>query len=82
MGRVGKGYRLVTQTDTTAQMVKPKTFSFGFFLLWTLLTGVGLILYPAYYLAKRDEQRYLSVDEAGELTILAQDGERVKSVLV
>jgi hypothetical protein len=70
--RVADGYRVLSQTETTAQLVKPKTFAFGWFLLWTLLTGVGLILYPAYYLAKRDRQLYLTVDDRGTVTVASQ----------
>lgn len=57
---VGKGYRVVSQTSTTAQLVSPKTFSRGWMLFWTLCSfGTIFWLYPLYYLTKRDKQIYL-----------------------
>lgn len=50
---VKQGYRVVSQTDTAAQLVKPKVFSFVWFVL---MLGV---FYLPYYLAKRDKQVYL-----------------------
>jgi predicted amidophosphoribosyltransferase len=62
------GYRVVSQTDTTAQMVKPRVFSCLWSLLWLLFFGIGLIIYILYYLSKRDGIIYLSVDRNGQLT--------------
>ena len=71
--RVRRGYRVLAQTDTTAQVVKPKRFSIVAFLFWSIISlGLGLILYPAWYLAKRDRQHYLSVDEYGQLEVTSQ----------
>ena len=44
-----KGFRVVSQTDTTAQLMKPKSFSFLWAFLWFLLFGFGLIVYLLYY---------------------------------
>lgn len=66
-GYVKKGFRVVSQTDTTAQLVKPKTFSFLWALLWFLLLGVGLLVYLIWYWAKRDETIYLEVDDKGRV---------------
>ena len=58
---VSRGYRVVSQTDTTAQLVKPKRFS----LLWFfILLG---ILYVPFYLFARDRQVYLEVDKYGRV---------------
>ena len=62
---LAQGYRVLSQTDTTAQLVKPKQFGTLWFILW-LLTGVLWIVYLAYYLAvKREGKVYLQVDPQG-----------------
>lgn len=62
-----KGYRVVSQTDTTAQLVKPKTFSFLWAIIWFLALGIGLLVYLIYYWSKRDQTVYLEVDEKGNV---------------
>jgi protein-S-isoprenylcysteine O-methyltransferase Ste14 len=66
------GFFVRTRTATTAQPVKPKKFSFIWALLWLLLFGVGLIVYLIYYAAKRDEGRYVEVDEYGNVKATRQ----------
>lgn len=62
---LAQGYRVLSQTDTTAQLVKPKQFGTLWFILW-LLTGVLWIVYLVYYLAvKREGRVYLQVDPSG-----------------
>ena len=61
-------YRVVSQTDSTAQLVKPKRFSFLWALLWFLVIGVGLLIYIGYHVfLKREPQVYLTVDEQGRV---------------
>lgn len=57
---VGQGYRVVSQTPTTAQLVKPKKFSLFWALAWFLCAGVGIVVYLLYYASKRDHQVLLS----------------------
>ena len=57
---VNQGYRVVSQTDTSAQLVRPKTFSFVWAFLWFLCLGFGLIVYLLYYAAKKDKAVYLA----------------------
>jgi hypothetical protein len=64
---VKRGFRVQSRTDTEAQLVKPKKFSFLWAFLWLLLFGVGLIVYLLYYWSKKDEQVYLQVDEYGKV---------------
>ena len=64
---VRRGYRVVSQTDTTAQLVRAKKFSCLWALLWLLVFGIGLIVYLIYYAAKRDDQVYIEVDERGKV---------------
>ena len=63
---IRRGFRVVSQTDTTAQLVKPKHFSLFWAIILTFLI-VGIILYLLYYLTKRDEVVYLEVDEQGRM---------------
>lgn len=64
---IKRGYRVASRTETTAQLVKPKKFSFLWAVLWTLAFGVGLVFYLFYYAAKRDKVVYLEVDERGRV---------------
>ncbi len=62
---VEAGYRITERTPTSAQLVRPKTFSFVWAFLWFLALGVGVLIYVFYYLSKRDEMVYLTVGEDG-----------------
>jgi uncharacterized BrkB/YihY/UPF0761 family membrane protein len=64
---VRDGYRVVAETETSAQLVKPKVFSFVWALIWFLLLGFGLLIYIFYYLAKKDTTVYLSVTPDGSI---------------
>lgn len=57
---VRKGYVVQSQTDTSAQLVKPKKFSFLWAFVWLMFFGVGILVYLLYYWAKRDHVVYLS----------------------
>jgi hypothetical protein len=57
---VRKGYIVQSQTDTSAQLVKPKKFSFLWAFAWFMCFGGGLLVYLLYYWAKRDHTVYLS----------------------
>ena len=67
-----EGFSLRQRTATTAQLVKPKRFSFLWALVWFLMLGVGLVVYLLYYAAKRDEGRYVEVDEYGAVKATLQ----------
>ncbi len=64
---VKNGYRVVSRSDTTAQLVKPKKFSFIWAMLWLLVAGVGIFVYLIYYMAKKDSTVYLEVDAQGKI---------------
>jgi hypothetical protein len=61
-----QGYRVISQTDTTAQLVKPKEFSCLWFLINALLL-IGWIFYLLWYWSKRDKQIYIEVDVNGKV---------------
>lgn len=67
-GYVRRGFRVMSQTDTSAQLVKPKKFSFLWAMLWFLLLGIGLLIYLIYYWSQKDQTVYLSVDERGRVS--------------
>jgi hypothetical protein len=67
-----RGYFVRERTASTAQLIKPRTFSFLWALLWFLLFGIGLVVYLIYYAAKKDDGRYVSVNEYGAVTITRQ----------
>lgn len=64
---VRAGFRVVSRTPTTAQLVKPKEFSMFIALLGFLFLFVGLVLYMLIYMAEKDQTVYLSVDEQGNI---------------
>lgn len=59
-----RGYRVISRTPTTAQLLRPKTFSFLWCLFWI---WTGCLVYIVWYLAKRDSQVYLTVDANGKV---------------
>jgi hypothetical protein len=63
-----QGYRVISQTDTTAQLVKPKVFSCLWFLINMILL-IGWIFYLLWYWSKRDTQVYIEVDINGRVKI-------------
>ncbi len=64
---IKKGFRVISQTETTAQLLKPKKFSFLWAILCTFVLGIGLLIYLIYYWAKRDETVYLEVTPEGKV---------------
>jgi hypothetical protein len=64
---VQRGFRVVNQTPTSVQLVRPKKFSFLWAVAWFFLCGFGVLVYIFYYMGKRDSQIYLSVDQWGRL---------------
>jgi hypothetical protein len=67
------GWILISKTSRTAQLSKPKKFSWGWFTFW-LIIGLFLILLPLiiyliYYGVKKDEVVTLEVDEKGTLIV-------------
>ena len=57
-----KGYVVEYRDEWYAQVMKPKKFSVGLFLLWTILSfGTLFWAYPLYYFARRPERRTLQL---------------------
>ena len=69
---MSEGFFVRQRTATTAQLVRPKRFSFVWAFLWFLMFGIGIVVYLIYYAAKQDEGRYLEVDEYGAIKATRQ----------
>ena len=69
---MSEGFFVRQRTVYTAQLVRPKKFSFIWALLWFLLFGIGIIVYLIYYAAKQDEGRYVEVDDYGAVKATRQ----------
>jgi hypothetical protein len=74
------GYRVVNQTTTTAQLVKPKEFSAIWAVLWFLVFGFGVLVYIFYYMGKRDTIVHLSLNAEGGLRIQSSDQSLVRGL--
>ncbi len=65
---VSQGYEVVSQTETSAQLVRPKQLSFVWALLWTLVALVGFLVYIFYHLAiKKEKTVYLTIGADGKV---------------
>ncbi len=64
---LGSGYRVISQTSDTAQLLKPKEFSCLFAILFNLF-------YVFYYLSKKDKTVYIQVDNFGQVISTGEDG--------
>ena len=63
-----QGFQVVSQTDTSAELVRPKQFSIFLALLSFMFFGVGLVLYLIYHLAGRNITVHLAVLPDGTVT--------------
>lgn len=61
------GFMVVSQTDSTAQLRKPKQFSCLWAAIWFLFFGVGIVVYLIYYASKQDELVFIEVNESGQV---------------
>lgn len=73
------GYRIGMQTDTTAQLIKPKRVSCAAVLILLVLSLllIGLILLLVYFLwyaTQKDDQVYLEVDTLGKVKTTKRKG--------
>jgi hypothetical protein len=60
-------YRVLSQTDTSAQLVKPKHFNLLFAIIFLFLWVLPLIIYVLYFVSKKDKLVYISVNDSGEV---------------
>ena len=64
---VGRGYRVTSRTDTTAQLVKPKKFSKFWAILWFCCLVFPFVIYILWYMAKKDKMVSLEIDKLGRI---------------
>lgn len=72
---VGQGYRVTSQTETTAQLVKPKQFSCGLAIVLLLLAVLPFILYVIVYAASKDQTRFIVVLPDGKFQVTSENGQ-------
>jgi hypothetical protein len=68
------GYRVVTQTETSVQMVRPKQFDGCTAVVLLLIMVLPFIIYLLYYLTQKDETEYIVVDKQGNITATNENG--------
>jgi hypothetical protein len=61
---VRQGYRVVSQSESAAYLVKAKKFSIIWALIWFVIAVFPFIIYLIYYVFKWDHRVYLTVDPA------------------
>jgi hypothetical protein len=64
-----RGFVIVSRSETSAQLRRPKHFSVGWALVWLVVgLGAGLALYVAWYvLIKRDQVVFLRITPDGRV---------------
>jgi hypothetical protein len=66
---VQQGFRIISQTENSVQLIKPKQFSNAAFIL-IFFYILPFIIYLLYYaLLKKDESLYIVINEQGRLSI-------------
>lgn len=61
---VRQGYRVASQSESAAHLVKAKKFSIIWALIWFVLAVFPFVIYLLYYVFKWDHRVYLIVDPA------------------
>jgi len=67
---VKQGYRVVSQTPTSAQLVMEKKFSCLLATLLFLLTVFPFFIYLFWYLAKKEQTLYLRIQERNDGSVI------------
>jgi len=72
---IRQGYRVSSQTENTAQLVKPKKFDLFCAVILFIILIVPFILYLLYYLSQKDKTIYIVVDDEGKISITDENGQ-------
>ena len=72
---VRQGYRVSSQTENTAQLIKPKQFSLLAAIILFLIYIIPFLLYLLYHLAQKDKTVYLVVNEKGKISVTDEKGQ-------
>ncbi len=65
---VKKGYRVLSQTDTSAQLLKPKRFSWLLAIILLILMVLPFLVYLLMYIGAKDKTVYITVDAQGKIS--------------
>jgi len=60
-----QGFRIVSKSEASAQLMRPKQFSWLAAILSFLLLGIGFVIYLVYYLGQKDETIFVEVTPDG-----------------
>ena len=68
---VSRGYYLLSQTNTSAQLIRKKRFSAKWATFWFIIgLGIGLLIYSVVFMAAPTEESvYLLLDAAGKVKV-------------
>lgn len=72
---VRQGYRVVSQTENTVQLIKPKQFSLLAAIILVLIYILPFVLYLLYYLAQKDKTVYIVVNDEGKISVTDESGQ-------
>lgn len=67
---INDGYKVQNQTNTSAQIIKPKNFHWIIFIPAILIGLIPGLIYLVYYWVKKQETVYLEVSKSGEVTTM------------
>ncbi|MBN2002394.1 MAG: hypothetical protein JXA21_03465 [Anaerolineae bacterium] len=71
---IRQGYRVIVETDNTAQLVKPKRFSLSLAIIGLFIYVVPFVIYLLYYLGQKDETVYVHVGAQGKVSLTYETG--------
>lgn len=70
---VQQGYRVVSQTENTVQLIKPKQFSLFIAIILLLFFILPFVIYLLYYLTQKEKAVYIVVND-GKITVTDEQG--------
>ncbi len=76
---IKKGYRLVTEDESSAQLVKPKSYNVLLIILFFIL---GILPGIIYLLIVKDRQAFLTVDPSGIINTIKRGGAPIFGIIV
>lgn len=68
-----KGFRVTSQTDTTAQLLRPKQFNGCLAVFLFILAVLPFVIYLIYYLTSSDTVLYITVNPDLSVTFVKND---------
>jgi len=76
---VKRGYRLVTEDESSAQLMKPKSYNVLLVILFFLL---GILPGIVYLLIVKDQHVFLTVDQLGTINTIKRGGAPAFGIIV